>query len=241
MGAFCIRVAGQVIQVSAVHEETRGFFRAFLTDEKPDICLQITEQDAAAERPSIAAAAAPGIDMACSAEIQAIFRKISEALVSRDIFLFHGAAISVGGRGFIFTGNSGIGKSTHILKWLAQCPDAVEINGDKPYILAGDSPLVYGSPWGGKERFSSDLSVPLEAIVLLERAEENHMHHASLPELFPALWQQTYRPQDTALARRTLHLLSTLCSAVSFWRFQCNNFKDDCFPTAYRALTGREP
>ena len=241
MSEFRIRVAGQTAEITTVSENVRGFFRGFLTEEEPAIRLQITREAIAAELPSVAAFARPGTDIAYDAEVQVIFQRLSEALVPFGAFLFHGAAIAVGRDGFIFTGNSGIGKSTHMLRWLRRCPDAEAVNGDKPFIVAGAQPLVCGTPWGGKEGITSTLTVPLRAIVLLERAEENRIRQVPLAGIFPMLCQQIYRPDDADITRQTLRLLKSLDGAVSFWRFECNNFRDDCFPTAYRALTGREP
>lgn len=239
MSVFCISIAEQAVEITAVRDETRGFFRDFLTDRAPDIRLRITLDDIAEAMMTVAPAASPGIDLALSAENLAIFRKVSTALIDRDVFLFHGAAIAVDGRGFIFTGDSGIGKSTHIFKWLVRCPGAVELSGDKPFILAGENPLVCGSPWGGKEGICSTRTAPLKAVVLLERAEENRMERVTLPELFPALCQQLIRPADPAAAGRALRLLGSLYRSVSFWRFRCNNFRDDCFDTAHSALMGQ--
>lgn len=241
MSTFCIRVANHLVAVRGVHPEAQRFFSAFMADGTPEINLSITPGDVSRELLQMGPAAGTRSSAACRAEISAVLRRTAEALVARDIFLFHGAAISVGGQGFIFTGNSGIGKSTHILKWLANYPDTLEINGDKPFIAAGDEPRVFGSPWGGKERFSSSLSAPLKAIILLERAEENHMQPVTLAGLFPRLCQQIYRPDDVEVTRRTLQLLRSLNGTVSFWLFRCNNFREDCFPTVCRALTGREP
>jgi hypothetical protein len=75
----------------------------------------------------------------------------------------------------------------------------------------------------------------------MERAEYNHISPISLADAFPVLLQQVYRSSDRRKMHKTLELLQRLHPAVSLWRFRCNNFKDDCFPTAYRALTGREP
>ena len=78
--------------------------------------------------------------------------------------------------------------------------------------------------------------VPLKSIILMERAEENHIEQISFAQAFPTLLQQTYRPDDEEKMRKTLRLMQRLPPAVSFWRFQCNNFKDDCFDVAYNAL-----
>ena len=141
----------------------------------------------------------------------------------------------------MFTAPSGVGKTTHILKWLDHCPDAFVVNGDKPFILVPPDkgqPLVFGSPWSGKENMYTNTTVPLKSIILMERSEDNHIEQISFAEAFPSLFQQVYRPDEPEKMQMTLHLLQALTPSVSFWRFQCNNFKEECFQVAYSALHG---
>ena len=70
----------------------------------------------------------------------------------------------------------------------------------------------------------------------MERCEDNHIEQISFAEAFPSLLQQFYRPDDEDKMRKTLRLMQYLNPEVSFWRFQCNNFMDDCFDVAYNAL-----
>ena len=54
-------------------------------------------------------------------EVYTLLKKIAEEILSKDVLLMHGAAIAINDSAFIFTGNSGVGKSTHIAKWIACC------------------------------------------------------------------------------------------------------------------------
>jgi hypothetical protein len=177
-------------------------------------------------------------------EVNAVLRKVSEGLINYGAFLMHGAVICVSGQAYLFAAKSGTGKTTHIMKWLENLPDAFVVNGDKPFILTKDDgtpPLACGSPWAGKENLYTNAMVPLKSIILLERAEENHIEQISFAQAFPTLLQQVYRPEDEEKMRKTLRLMQRLNPAVSFWRFQCNNFKDDCFDVAYNALVKGQP
>ena len=172
-----------------------------------------------------------------------ILRKISEELINFDVFLMHGVALAIDGEAYLFTAPSRTGKSTHAELWVERCPEAFIINGDKPFIRVseGQPPLVCGSPWAGKENLFTNIMVPLKAIVLMERAEENHIMCIPFAKAFPTLLQQTYHPKDAAKMQKTLSLMQRLNPAVSFWHFQCNNYKNDCFDVAYRALVEGNP
>ncbi len=244
MSQFVIRVAGHVIQAETTHENASAFYRDFLSDGTPEFCVRVEQRDIDLERQL---SRSPGRNSACleeQFETQAFHRLLTERLIDEDILAMHGAAIAVDGEAYLFTAPSRTGKTTQIWRWLDHRPDAVVVNGDKPFIRFSDDgtpPLACGSPWAGKENMYANVMVPLKAIVLMERAEDNRIGRISLAAAFPTLLQQVYRPEDAAKMRKTLQLLRRLDPAVSFWRFRFNNLKDDCFPVAYRALTGREP
>ena len=168
---------------------------------------------------------------------------ITEALLSFDTLLMHGAAVALNGEAYLFIAKSGTGKTTHIQNWLDSIGGVYVVNGDKPFIIVGkdgDIPLVCGSPWAGKENLHTNTSIPLKSIVLLERAKENYMERVSFIQALPTLLEQVYRPDDEDKMRKTLSLMQRLSQTMSFWRFKCNNFKDDSFEVAYSALVRKQ-
>lgn len=170
-------------------------------------------------------------------EILVVHRLICDAALDFGLFMMHGAAIAVNNGAYLFIAKSGTGKTTHIRLWLKNLPDAFAVNGDKPLIKVTDSEvLACGTPWSGKERMNTNTMVPLRAIILMERSEDNSMEQVSFSQAFPMLLQQTYRPADADKMRKTLSLLSQLQGRVEFYRFRFNNMKDDAFDIAYRAL-----
>ena len=155
-------------------------------------------------------------------EMLAVYRKIAERMPEYDTFLFHGSAISVDDMGYIFTAKSGTGKSTHARLWRNLMGErAVMVNDDKPLIrVTEDEAIVYGTPWDGKHRLSSNIAVPLKAICILERAEENHIVPITKSEALPMLIRQAYRPADPVALAKTLTLIDRL--NVRLYRLSCN-------------------
>ena len=93
------------------------------TDETPDFTVCTTEQDIIAEqKKSIAECAYEGIPYPnySPAELEntAIYRKIADKLPEYDGLVFHGSAVAVGEKAFLFTAKSGTGKTTHTNLWL---------------------------------------------------------------------------------------------------------------------------
>ena len=244
MYLFTIQTAGHLISCETTYLLTYNRCRDFITDGKPELHIRMKQEDIDRERERYILAGGDDDPSDRSLEYMALLRRVSEEIMRFDAFMMHGAVIAVHDAAYLFTAVSGTGKTTHIKKWLAHVPGAFVVNGDKPFIKISDDgtpPLACGSPWAGKENMYTNTMVPLKSIILMERAEENHMEQISFAQAFPTLLQQVYRPDDEEKMRKTLRLMQRLSPAVSFWRFQFNNFKDDCFDVAYNALVKGQP
>lgn len=157
-------------------------------------------------------------------ETLAVYRKISEILPFYDTMLFHASALAMDGKAYLFTAKSGTGKSTHASLWRQAFGERVTmINDDKPLLrVTKAETYVCGTPWSGKHGLDTNVTVPVSAIVLLERGAINEARPISASEAFPMLLQQTYRPYDASAMQKTLLLLNQLQNNVRFFRLHCN-------------------
>lgn len=88
--------------------------------------------------------------------------------------LFHSAVIDYEGKGYMFLGKSGTGKSTHARMWLSRFKEADLLNDDNPVVRFEDSGAwVYGSPWSGKTPCYKNRRIPLQGIIDLSQAPAN--------------------------------------------------------------------
>ena len=236
--SFCVSIAGHRVGIHTRYSDLHTGCGDFLCDGEPEIEISADENDMARERDEAEKALRGNSNL----EDLAIHRKICEAMLDWDTFLMHGAVVAVGRSAYVFTAASGTGKSTHVQKWLENAPGAYVVNGDKPLIQITDSGAVAcGTPWCGKEKMGASVMVPLKAIALMERGENNTIREISFGEAFSFLLQQTYRPTDPEKMKKTLALLSRMNGKVRFYRFIFNNLKDDCFGVAYNALVQGQP
>ena len=240
MGLFKIQIAGQVAEIDTLYAYTDVICNSFLTDKKPKFKIRTEQSDIDKER-----ALYEKMNGKCCLwdgclESMAVHRKLSEKLIDYGVLLLHGAAIAYKNMAFIFVASSGIGKTTHILKWLQFLPEAYVVNGDKPYILVNESPMVCGSPWAGKENLYYNTFVSLKAIILMERSRNNDIKSVSYSEAFPDLLPQIFLTEDREKMQSTLQMMRCLSNSVKFYRFQFDNYKDDCFTVAYKALAGEK-
>ena len=108
----------------------------------------------------------------------------------QSFFAIHSASILYRDQVWLFSGHSGMGKSTHTNLWKEQFGTEI-INGDLNLIgwsngeqtNIGQSvdkpgskrhPIVYGMPWCGTSGIASTKSYPLGGIVLLGRSDNDH-------------------------------------------------------------------
>ena len=217
---FCIDIAELTVQLNTRYEANRLFCADFFSDAKnPDIISSVSEEEIDAE---IAEYNVSLSRRYC--ECICLYRAIAKQLPEFDRFVFHGASVKVGDKGYIFTAPSGTGKSTHIGLLMKHFPGEVSIiNGDKPIIgILGDTAKVYSCPWAGKEDWKANTSAPLGGIILLKRGMTNRISQISPVEYFDELIKQAYLPKGGEMMLKTLDLLDKLSEIVPFYLLECD-------------------
>ena len=151
----------------------------------------------------------------------------------RQLLLFgglrlHASAVVVDGKAYIFTADSGVGKSTHTELYLKNFGDrAFILNDDKPALrLEKDGWFAYGTPWSGKHDISVNARFPIAGIAVLERGEENAIERFSGVEMVSAIIKQVNRPKAVQYRVKMLELLDNLVTNVPIWRLRCNTNKE---------------
>lgn len=234
MKQFNIRIAGLDVCIEHEHSHVARLCEPYAVAEcgSADIFAVASAEEIIAESQNYNGEHARGY-----CESICIYRSIAEQLPQFDGFVFHGAAVEIGGRGVIFTAPSGTGKTTHISLLFDSYPDEVKIiNGDKPIIRKIDGEWrVCSTPWAGKEGMQRNTSAPLDSIVILGRGEENRIERVQAAECFDTLIRQVYYPQESEALLRTLSLLDTLPESVRFFKLSCN-MSPDAARTSFEAL-----
>jgi serine kinase of HPr protein (carbohydrate metabolism regulator) len=223
------KIADKVVEINSIYEEVHKYCSDYLTDEPADYSVTTTQTDIDFERDKSAHEdEIEGIPTRhfseCYLEELAVYRKIAEKILDYDTILFHGSVVSVDGIGYLFTAKSGTGKSTHTRLWREYFGDrTVMVNDDKPLLkISGSGVIAYGTPYNGKHRLGTNISVPLKAICILTRAADNHIEHITREQAYTMLLQQVYRPADMLKMTETLKLVDRLADNVKLYRLGCN-------------------
>ena len=236
--------ADRIIQIQSICPDVHRLCDDYRAEGALDFAVETTQADIDFEREkSVREDEIEGIQIRQFSdgylETLAVYRKIAEKMPDYDTILFHGSCVAVDGVGYLFTAKSGTGKSTHTRLWRELLGgQAVMVSDDKPLIRISDSgAVIYGTPWDGKHRLSTNIAVPLKALCILEQAEQNAIRQITAEEAYPMLLQQAYRPMDSMALSKTLTLIDKLASAVSLWRLGCNR-DIEAARVAYEAMKG---
>ncbi len=135
----------------------------------------------------------------------------------------HASAVILDGKAYLFSANSGVGKSTHTEKW-CRLFGATYLNDDKPALRYVDGVwMAYGTPWSGKHDLSSPVGVPLGGIAFLERGEENSISPADVDWVVPRLLKQSFWELPQQYMETMLSLLDKLVRQTPIWKLTCRN------------------
>jgi hypothetical protein len=137
-------------------------------------------------------------------------------------FLLHASWIRYGDRAILFTGPSGIGKSTQAALW-EKHRGAELINGDRAAVFPTESGAqVRGIPYCGSSGVNRNQTMPLAAIVFLSQAPENTLTPLRGARAFRQIWEgcsvNLWNQDD--IARATQAVVDTV-SAVPVFHLAC--------------------
>ena len=93
-------------------------------------------------------------------------------LIQRNRLILHASLLNTQFGGLVFSGPSGIGKSTQAELW-EEYEEAEQINGDRPILYKKENVWMgYGSPYAGSSKCYVNKGVPVRAIMLLAQGED---------------------------------------------------------------------
>ena len=120
-------------------------------------------------------------------------RQFYSRLLYFNGFYLHSSAVVKDGRAYLFSGPSGVGKSTHTRLWQQLFgEDARVINDDKPALRYVDGRwYVYGTPWCGKDGININEKATLAGVCFLKRGKENEIRRLTKFEAMQSVLGQT--------------------------------------------------
>ena len=228
MAEFLLKIAGHTAKVTSLFESTPQYLKPYITEDIPEFSITVTREDIAFEQADLLEEAyrdgfKPRVFTDPFLERAAIQRAFAEFLFDYDILLFHGSAVAVDEKGYLFTAHSGTGKSTHTRFWMQTFGSrGYMVNDDKPFVELKDEGIwLHGSPWSGKHGLDSNVCVPLQGLCILERGQENQIASLTPEAALPMLRKQAYQPLCKEKEVAFQQLVDHLSATASLWKMTC--------------------
>ena len=139
---------------------------------------------------------------------------------AKEALLFHASVIKHDGKGLLFVGKSGTGKSTHSKLWLNYVEGSELLNDDNPVVRIVDNVAwVFGSPWSGKTPCYKNEGVPVGGIVSLRQAAVNEVERLSVVRAYGVLltsvsnmrWEKKCADAVDAVIHKLIATTSVFC------------------------------
>lgn len=215
------KISDILFEIEYYYKLTDALFKPYLYSgsDKVSEFISVSNEDIDLER-NLSSATEPAF-----LEYSCILRKFAKICLTKyQTLLFHASAIKYKGGAYLFTAQSGTGKSTHTRLLKEFLGDEVEyINDDKPTIrFDKQPPVVYGNPWCGKHILGGNVSAPLKAVVKVVRSDSNSAFEISAESMLKTLIEQVYKPNDNSHLPLLLNYISKINKSTKFYQLNCN-------------------
>lgn len=146
-----------------------------------------------------------------------------ETLMLREQrLIFHASCVDTVYGGVLFSGRSGIGKSTQGDLW-CKYEKASLINGDRPILhKTNDKWMAYGSPYAGSSNCHRNANTQISAIVMLKQAKTCTIRRLKTAEAFRKIYAElTISTWDFVCVKNACELAEQLVSEIPVYEMAC--------------------
>jgi hypothetical protein len=143
-------------------------------------------------------------------------------LARKEGALIHAAGVACNGRGFIFPGRSGAGKTT-LSRQLASGKNINLLSDDRVVVRKiRDTFRAFGTPWPGEGGIAVNSNVPLSAMFFINHAEHNRVEEISPQKALEKLISVTSIPwYDPEIMDRVLLFCKDLTCGIPAYNLFC--------------------
>ncbi len=152
---------------------------------------------------------------------------ICSKLAMYNGILLHASSVDCDGNGVLFTGFSGVGKTTQARLWEKHV-NADVINGDKAILREIDGNIyACGLPWKGSSKYCLNRITKLKGVIILRQAKENKITRLStldatelfMPHLFLPHW-------DNECLDKAIDTFEKILNKVPVYLLECRADRD---------------
>lgn len=147
---------------------------------------------------------------------------IESLLYKLDTFILHSSYIKYKDKAILFSGPSGIGKSTQAKLW-EEYEYAEIVNGDKVGINNdGSEWCAHGLPYAGSSNIYKNITLPISSIIILRQSPINKIKKLSQPEAFKLIYSETILNNwNEDYIKEVSNLVSNLVQKIPVYILSC--------------------
>lgn len=231
MGKYII--AGLKTEFDVKYDVLRGRVKAYEADfdsSETDIKIELSDEYLSRKKEEI-----PQMSIA-NHEYFWTGNAFNVRLMDYNGIMLHSSCVEKDGYAYLFSADSGTGKSTHTHLWLKNIPGTRIINDDKPALIKeNDVWYACGTPFSGKTDENLNVKVPVRAITFIKRGTENKVSKMPVEEAIKLLFGQTIRSTFENRAFKSLEAVDSLLRSVPVFSLECN-MDDDAAITSYNGI-----
>ncbi len=140
----------------------------------------------------------------------------------KGMVAIHSASFLYEGKAWIFSGHSGMGKSTHTNLWKDIYHTPI-INGDLNLLaFENNTPMVHGIPWCGTSGICSPESYPLGGIVLLNQHPTDYVEELTPDQKLLLTFQRLISPAwSEEMFDKNLSIMEQIVPKIMVCKLHC--------------------
>ena len=143
-------------------------------------------------------------------------------IIQHGRFFLHASAVVCGGGAYLFSGPSGIGKSTHTAMWQKLFPGIQILNDDKPVIWPEKGKIsAWGTPFSGRTDLQVNRGAPAKGICFLKQGRENRIRPVTGAEALALLLNNTWRPRSNPGMSLLLDMMEQVVTETHVYELCC--------------------
>lgn len=146
-------------------------------------------------------------------------------LAKKGAYILHCSFTNHHGQAILFSGPSGIGKSTHSDLWCRYIPNTYIVNGDRCMIYKNEKGEYMASAWPvcGSSNICLKETYPLKAIIFMGKGLNNEIINPHPMQLFRQLSSQiTINWWNKTQVSQTLDALQVMLEKINMCNYICN-------------------
>lgn len=150
---------------------------------------------------------------------------LERVMAHHQAYILHSCYLNYRGQGILFSGPSGIGKSTHAQLWCKHFTDTHVVNGDRCLVYKDPTGRYKACPWPvcGSSGICLTEELPLQAIVFMAQAPQNEVLSIRPMQLYKMLSSQlTINWWNPAFTQTALDAAQQILEQVGICAYACN-------------------